>query len=245
MKIFTYARTLWYEFWMWLWVGSASKEPVLPIATVIPSPELRSAMNKKVADVHSKIDFESIHFPEETTRVWIYNVSRLTHEMDHPLLHHVSIRGNHTRKRYCMYTSLPSIVMAPQQEFGDVGEISVTAVPMDGRRLAMDLICPDNLTLDIDAEVKGTMSIGRDLRKKGVFWSEHNPPKPAEVKKAIKKMEDYYTDLLERARLVELSDNRRELSNYITPEHHEAAEYFQISTSWHPIIRKPDYKSKI
>jgi hypothetical protein len=217
-------------------------------------------------DAHTRytggaIDFLDLNFPETTTKIWIYNASRLSFSVDHPLLHHVSIPGNGTRKSYCMYTSLPSVVMVPQQEFGDKGEINVTAFPMDGRRLAMDLICPDNLTLDIDAKVPFSTGLGRDLRDKGVFWSEHNPPKPAEVRKAVQRMEVRYLDLLEKAAIqweslsyssagvvsfmakedcsLETAITQMKLYNsgdFITPEHHAAADYFKVVTPWHPVL---------
>lgn len=209
------------------------------------------------------IDFETlnIEFPI-TGKVWVYNVSKLTHEVDHPTLGRVKIPGNTSRKRYSMWTSFPNVVRIPDQTFGDNGEILATVRAMDGKRFAMDLINPDNLGLDQSKETpKYGLSMGRNLGVRGVFWSEHNPPKKTEVDAAEGRMAKHYTDLLQRAAV--LFENARfderkikaymekfscdmdtAISNLrieaikaeISPEYHAAANYFKMTTEWHPVL---------
>lgn len=220
---------------------------------------LQGGMPNKVV-----LDFQTLNFDLPITgKVWIYNVSKLTHEVDTPTLGRVRIPGNKTRKRYSMWTSLPNLIRIPCQTYGDNGEILVTNRVMDGKRFAMDLINPDNLGLDQDfkSHLGYSTSIGRNLGVRGVFWSEHNPPKKAEVDAAILRVETFYKDLLERAEIVyqnlrvssisaeayvkefkvspeqaftAIKNNKARLE--LTPEHHAAAEWFKIPTPWHPVL---------
>ena len=210
------------------------------------------------------LDFQTLNLDLPITgKVWVYNVSKLTHEVDTPTLGRVRIPGNTTRKRYSLWTSFPNLVRTPCQTFGDNGEILVTTRVIDGRRYAMDLINPDNLGLDQDfkSHLGNSTSIGRNLGVRGVFWSEHNPPKKAEVDAAILRLETFYKDLLERAEIVyqnlrvssisveayvkefkvspeqaftAIKNNKARLE--LTPEHHAAAEWFKIPTPWHPVL---------
>jgi hypothetical protein len=198
--------------------------------------------------VHTKIDH----------RVWLYNVSRLAHEVSHPILGKLSIPGNSSKKRYVMYTSIPFPLSVPRVDL-DTKELYL--VPTDARRVVMDVINPDNLGLDqsLDTSKYGTSLGSNDLGKRGVFWSVHNPPKKAEVDAAIARMEKYYKDLLERAEILYegIVLNAKRVRDYMvkydsslevatikcrvaefqaTPEMHAAAEWFKVTTPWHPVL---------
>jgi hypothetical protein len=165
-----------------------------------------------------------------TYKVWIYNVSRQTFKVEHPVLRNVTIWGNKTRKRYIMVASLPNIVQIPLY---NTDSWEITAVPMRGERLAMDLINPDNLGLDQDAKLHYSTGIGRNLGEQGVFWSLNNPPKKEEVDAAVKRMETHYKNLLEKIKAVEEASIPNSLKDEVTPELHAAADYLNVSTSWH------------
>jgi hypothetical protein len=75
----------------------------------------------------------------------------------------------------------------------------------DGRRVAMDLINPSNLGIDLDAEYPHGMAVGNDFSKKGVFFSLHNPPLKKELRAAHKRLKGYYTDLIDRANIIRLT----------------------------------------
>jgi hypothetical protein len=111
----------------------------------------------------------------------------------------------------------------------------------DARRLAMDLVNPDNLSLDQDKKIDPTKlySEGNDFGKLGVFWSLHNPPKDEEIAKAIARKEDFYRARLDQARVIETSDPKA-LYNYISTTDHVAADYFGEEFSWHRKSTKPE-----
>ena len=236
-------------------------QPRLRVNTTPPvhNPEFSKAFSQSHNGLPI-IDYEafSIDVPSRG-KVWVYNVSKVTHALNQRPLGKISIPGNTTRKRYSLWTSFPSIMKLPSQKFGDNGEIVATAQLMDGRRFAMDLINPDNLGLDQTSIIKNCMSIGRNLGVRGVFWSEHNPPKKAEVDAATSRLETFYKDLLERAEIMyqtaqfrpehvkQMMEEKKVSLEYavrilrisameLTPEHHAAAEWFKVMTPWHPVL---------
>lgn len=101
----------------------------------------------------------------------------------------------------------------------------------DARKVAQDILCPD--AADMDSAVSPeSMSSGTDLRAKGLFWSLNNPPLPEEVKKAHKRVEDYYRARLVRNQALEYT-NPKELAERINEDDHLAADYFGEEYSWH------------
>jgi hypothetical protein len=181
-------------------------------------------------------------------KLWVYNASRVDHKVEHPMLGKVTIPANTTKKRYSLWTSFPEVVRDVNWRVDD-NELYPTYVR--GEHFVKDLINPDGLT----------RSIGTDLSVRGVFWSYSNPPTTAEVNAAAKKMKTRYADLLERMAIawesVQLNGEaikytvktqhcsyadavtryRNRAIEGITPEHHAAAEYFKVTTPWHPVIR--------
>jgi len=189
------------------------------------------AWNPKRFDFTPLLNLNDLMESKDDRRVWIYNVSRLTYRIYHPIIK-TPLWGNITKKRYTMCMSLPAVVVMPK---GDLDSMEVSGLPVSGARLAMDLINPDNLGLDQDVKIKYSTSLGRNLGEKGVFWSYNNPPKAAEVSAAVLRMKTHYADLLERVEAAQLRSNS--VVDELTPEHHEAAEYFKEVTPWHPVIR--------
>ncbi len=255
-----------------------AKDPIFPINIkneVVPKPDplkvthqvstgtkLCKKMQDGLVGFRSRIALDfgtaTIELPI-TSKVWVYNVSKLTHEVDHPTLGRVRIPGNTSRKRYCMWTSFPNLVRMPSQTYGDNGEILISTRSMCGKRFAMDLINPDNLGIDQSLGTSTYTSIGRNLGVRGVFWSVNNPPKKDEVDAAILRLETFYKDLLERAEIMYQSaqfnpSKVKELMKEdalsmeeavrtlrvgameLTPEHYAAAEWFKVMTPWHPVL---------
>ncbi len=180
--------------------------------------------------------------------VYLYTVSDQTFDVYRPpLLANLHLVGKEKGKDYTQCARFPQPLLAPQ---GSVDNDEITVMPMDTRRFVMDIINPDNLTLDQDAVISQITGVGNDLGKKGVFWSLNGPgaskidssrseaPTEAEIKAAVKRMERYYNSLLEKARAVETS-KPGELTDLLTPEYHAAADYFGIETSWHGKRSKP------
>ena len=297
LKSFTYLRTVWHTFWMYMLVGPASPEAVeeglaprmhteivecASIAHLQEEPgnsHLRSIpefpkqefpaylrpkkeplkpnftitnynnrkMGERMESNHNlsaveRMDF-NVPMPVSTKRLWVYNVSRVDHEFDHPQLGKSKIPANYTKKRYMSWTSFPDVVIGTQ---GDLHYVTIGG--QCGEALVNDII------------KGGGQAIGRDLSVKGVFWSYNNPPTIKEVNAAVRLMKQRYADLLEQAVIlyenVQISPEAvaaimkekdcgvaEALKAYrvrrldITPEHHAAAEYFKVTTPWHPVLR--------
>jgi hypothetical protein len=168
--------------------------------------------------------------------VYLYNVSEQTFEVSRsPILRRLVINGRKKGEKFTMVTSFPQPLLVPKGS-PDSSEIDIAA--QDTRRFVMDIVNPDNLGLDQDTvlDPKFVTSQGVDLGKKGVFWSLNNPPTEAEVEKAIKRMEKYYTYLIEQANTVQVSAPAT-LKDVLTPEHHFACDYFGEEHSWHTAKR--------
>ncbi len=267
MKIFTYLRTLWHEFWMYMLVGPASpeakEEGLAPRSTELPAylrpkPKplktnctITNYNNRKMGECMERnynlsaverMDF-NVPMPESTKRLWVYNASRVDHEFDHPQLGESKIPANDTKKRYKLWTSFPDVVIGTQ---GDLHYVTIGG--QRGEAFVNDII------------KGGGQSIGRDLSVKGVFWSYNNPPTTKEVNAAVRLMKQRYADLLEQAEILyenaqifpedvvkimkekdcgvaEALHLHRVCKMDITPEHHAAAEYFKVTTPWHPVLR--------
>jgi hypothetical protein len=261
MKIFTHLRTLWHEFWMWYHVGPPTngmgpfdlkRTLHAPLVANAEITNYNSPVGRAMAFPITTLDFDSL-CPDfqPTYRVWVYNASRMEHVVDHPILRQVRIPANTTKKRYSLYTSFPNLMKLPQQG-SDIYTITTTF--MNGEKFVKDLISPDNL-------YNKSLSNGRDLSVKGVFYSLHNPPLVSEVLAAVTLMKKRYTDLLEQAAVLQEANTistvrvkdymvkyecsmetaiaRLQVENvkeYITPEHHAAANYFKVTTPWHPVL---------
>lgn len=137
--------------------------------------------------------------------------------------------------RYHYVTSLPQpFLMAKfNDESGMVGYVET-----DVRRVVVDLIDPDNLTLSLDASDSirpdQRFSFGTNLAEKGVFFSLNNPPTKEDHDKARARMEKYYNRLLEQIQTLELTDKAK-MSEALAgnPDYAFAADYFGKMLSWH------------
>jgi hypothetical protein len=168
--------------------------------------------------------------------VYIYNVGEQAHNVYRPpLLANLHIVPCPHGKPYVQCARLPQPLLTPQ---GSVDSDEITIIPADTRRFAMDIINPDNLGLDQDTHITKATNIGNDLGKKGVFWSLNNPPTQQELDAAKRRMEAHYNNLLEKARVVETSDPKS-LNEILSPEHHIAADYYGVETSWHGKRSRP------
>jgi hypothetical protein len=168
--------------------------------------------------------------------VYLYSVSESSFDVYRPpLLANLHITGRKQGQDFVQCARFPQPLLSPQ---GSVDNDEITIMPMDTRRFVMDIINPDNLGFDQDAVIQKPSGVGNDLGKKGVFWSVNNPPTELEVKSARARMERYYNALLEKARAVETSDPKT-LIEMLTPEHHAAADYFGVETSWHGKRSRP------
>lgn len=180
--------------------------------------------------------------------VYLYNVSQQSFSVSRPpLFREFTIPGRKDSERYALATKLPQPLMVPK---GNVDSNEVDMVPTDCRRIAMDIINPDNTGTDQDAHIdsRNVTSQGNNLGAKGVFYSMNGPgatafggqeePTKDEIDRAYARMEKFYTGKLDEARAMEVSDPAN-LSKFISPEHHAAADYFGEERPWHTKKSKP------
>lgn len=215
-----------------------------------------STHNPGLSDSMSKANNRSFNFSlqeylysrKPDFYVYLYNVSEQSFDVFRPpLFANVHIPGRKAKETYSIAARLPQPLLTPQ---GSVDSDELSTNLMDTRRVVMDMINPDNLSLDQDAVINNPTNVGNDLGKKGVFWSLNGPgaskidpsrfeePTADEIKRAVSRMERHYNFLLEKARAVETS-NPKELIEMLTPEHHAAADYYGVETSWHGKRSRP------
>lgn len=170
--------------------------------------------------------------------VYLYNVSEERYEVSRPpIAKKITIPGRKVGEEYALVGQIPQPLLTPE---GSVDSSDMRVAAQDARRFAMDIVNSENLTLDQDAvlDPKQTLSVNSDLGKRGVFWSLSNPPKPEEVLAAKRRMEKFYTFLLEQAHAVSVS-NPQFLREMLTPEHHRAADYYGQEHTWHSKLSRP------
>ncbi len=162
--------------------------------------------------------------------VYLFNVAKQEYKVTRlPLIKDMIIPARGENDKYALVTTLPSPFKYPK---GNIDSNDIDVVVIDGRRMAMDIINPDNLSLDQDAVITGSFSVGQNLGKLGVFWSLNEEPTEKEVAAATRRLEAHYRTLLTEARAVEVS-NPQSLSSILSPAHHAAADWFHETFTWH------------
>jgi hypothetical protein len=171
--------------------------------------------------------------------VYIHTVSEHSYTISRPpLISKMVLIGKGPKADCATCVRFPQPLLTPQSNV-DSGE--VTILPIDTRHFVMDIINPENMSLDQDAVINAFISKGNNLGAKGVFWSLNEVPTKVEIDAAIKRMEKYYTDITQNANAVEASAPG-ELPLTLTPEHHSAADYlthhFGIQFKWHTAMSR-------
>ena len=162
--------------------------------------------------------------------VYLFNIAKQEYKVSRlPLIKEMVLPARKEGEKFALITKLPSPFKFPK---GNVDSNDIDVVVLDGRRMAMDIINPDNLTLDQDAVITGSFSVGQNLGRLGIFWSVNEVPTDAELAAATRRLEAHYRSLLTDARAVETS-NPQALPAVLTPAHHAAADYFRETFNWH------------
>lgn len=205
-------------------------------ASVHSNPTLSAAQNR-AHNTDFNFSMQSYLYEREPDGyVYIFNISTQAFDVFRPpILKALKITGKQKGQEYAKCARFPKPLLVPQ---GSIDTNEITTQLMDTRRFVMDIINPDNISLDQDAIISNPTNVGNDLGKKGVFWSENEVPTEKELKAAKDRMERYYNTLLEKAKAVEASQPGA-LPDTITPEHHAAADYYGIETSWHQRRSEP------
>jgi len=174
--------------------------------------------------------------------VYIYTISMQSFEVSRPpLFRDVKIPARAKGERYKLVTRISQPFMVPK---GNVDSNDIDIIPADARRVAMDIINPNTYGIEQDfvLDPKFVFSQGNDLGARGLFWSYNGPgaseyghkeePTEQEIKAAYARLEKHYNKILDEARAVETSDPAN-LSKFLAPEHHFAADYFGLEFQWH------------
>ena len=162
--------------------------------------------------------------------VHIYNIAKQEYKISRlPLIKEMTIPARKEGEKYARVTSLPSPFKFPK---GNIDSNDIDIVVIDGRRMAMDIVNPDNFSLDQDAVITQSFSVGQNLGRLGVFWSVNEEPTEKELADATRRLEAHYRGLLTEARTTETS-NAAALPAVLTPAHHFAADYFHETFNWH------------
>ncbi len=162
--------------------------------------------------------------------IYLFNIAKQEYKISRlPLIKELTIPARKENEKYALITKLPSPFKFPK---GNVDSNDIDIVIIDGRRMAMDIVNPDNLSLDQDAVITGSFSVGQNMGRLGVFWSVNEVPTEKELADATRRLEGHYRSLLTEARAVEAS-NPQALSAALTPAHHAAADYFHETFNWH------------
>lgn len=162
--------------------------------------------------------------------VYLFNIAKQEYKISRlPLIKEMVIPARKEGEKYARVTKLPSPFKFPK---GNIDSNDIDIIVIDGRRMAMDIINPDNFSLDQDAVITHSDSVGQNLGRLGVFWSTNEEPTEAELAAATRRLEAHYRGLLTEARTVETS-NAAALPAVLTPAHHAAAEYFHETFNWH------------
>jgi hypothetical protein len=162
--------------------------------------------------------------------VYLFNVAKQEYKVSRlPIIKEMIIPACKEGEKYARVCHLPSPMKLPK---GNIDSNDIDVVVLDGRRMAMDIINPDNLSLDQDAVITGSFSVGQNLGRLGVFWSLNEVPTEKELADATKRLATHYRGLLTEARTVETSEPAK-LFAVLSPAHHAAADYFHETFNWH------------
>lgn len=162
--------------------------------------------------------------------VYLYNIAKQEYKISRlPIIREMIIPARKEGEKYALVTKLPSPFKFPK---GNIDSNDIDIVVIDGRRMAMDIIHPDNFSLNQDAVITASDSVGQNLGQLGVFFSLSEPPTDQELADATRRLEKKYRSLLTEARTVETS-NAAALPSILTPAHFAAADYFHETFTWH------------
>ena len=201
------------------------------IEPTLSKPVHNAELSKNMTDsnnLHANLCIEQLNLMDITGRdgkVWIYNVSPQERTLGNSLIKTLKVPACAPGEEYATVTSFPMVVVQPKV---NVDKYETEYFLIDGRRLAMDLINPSNISLDQDQSFDSLSRFapGTNFSKKGVFFSTHNPPLKKDIKAAHKRLKVYYKDLIDRANIVRITSAASVLG-VPTEEVNAAVEYIE------------------
>lgn len=171
--------------------------------------------------------------------LYIFNTVGREFEFRHPpLAPHVVFPRCPPGFPYLMVAKIPNII---REKFLDENN-QARSNPTFGERFCMDLICPDNMGVDVwealtpqQTAFSGNGSM--DMVSRGLFWTRNEIPSPDELAKSKARLEAFYRRKISEANA--LSRNPK-TEGLIGPEHFMAAEYFHLKgVGWYNVAELP------
>lgn len=198
--------------------------------------------------VDASYDVPSIFDPTMTARVeywvYLYTIARRQYTVHQaPLVPTLVIPPCPEGQRYLFFQKFPHPFAQVDRDVLHGDLIFHDRGPgHDGRRVAMSICNPDNMTLDQDSyrkQPRGSRSmslgVGTNLSEKGVFWSLNNPPTEEEIKAAETRVSEFYRRIFDEAQSLAVS-NQAALQEFLSihgEDAHIAADFYGAETSWH------------
>lgn len=170
--------------------------------------------------------------------VYIHTISDKSFTLHRPpLLPTVVIPARKQGERSSLALKLPHPM---QQADAGIDTSDMVIRLEDARAVAADVCNPDNPFTGGDAlseqnrtiSPERVMSSGENLTQQGVFWSLNEKPTEAEISAAEQRREQYFRQLLEQARVLEMG-NPGQLAQIMNADYHMAADHFGVETTWH------------
>jgi len=191
-------------------------------------PDLSQAMTQSLNNKTLNNNIDPGAFRKPDFHVYIYNVANRPFERRlPPQIPLLNLKACPEGKKYVEVLRLSHPFEQADRNI-DTGEVLMRY--HDARKIAQDIVCCG--AANMDAACPEAIASGVDYRAKGLFWSLNNPPTDEEVKKANKRVEDFFRARLERNVALEYS-NPKELQDRLGEDDHLAADYFGEEYSWH------------
>ena len=237
-------------------------KPHVVNAVVTNNPRLTASMND-ANQPKPVYDFQAL--APATKKIWIYNASRMDHTVDHPMLGTVTIPGNTTPKRYSLWTSLPNVICNTNCSI-DSNEISLSPSHGEyfvndllypdtmGRDYDIKKVCSPT-SIGRDLNVKGVFwsynnpplrhEVTAAVKRMAARYSMLLEQLGTKIVTGLESYEVKYRKFYRYFRVdmkYSVKDAKEQArwkvnADYaITPEHHYAAEYFKVTTVWHPVL---------
>ena len=169
--------------------------------------------------------------------VYIHSISKRAHEQPNPVYRNVIIPACPKEKRYFTPLKLQHPVCIPTLDTDNVNG-PPKMVYVNAKGLALSICNPSYVGNELEAQdslipPEAQISSGEcNLTRQGIFASMNEVPTEIELKKAEARREAYYRFRLEEANGLARSDPKK-LADILIQDHHMAAEYFGIDTTWH------------
>lgn len=208
---------------------------------IIHRPDLSASYTKGQNDSYLNNNIDPGAFRKPDFYVYIYNV--VNREFERRLPPHIPLLILKACPEGQEYVQVAKLSHPFEQGDRNVDTGEVLMRYHDARKIAQDIVCSG--AADMDAAAPEATAAGVDFRAKGLFWSLNNPPTAEEVKKANKRVEDFFRARLARNQALEYT-NPKELQERLGEDDHLAAEYFGEEYSWHKArVRKQAPVAKV